>query len=308
MPPLALAAVRAPEAAQIDAITRLCADDLMRAFKLERLGPFRPAAEWVCRIPSRRFAYQLAHFDALVASQGLGAGGRYILDLFARRSDMRGIEQIPSTGPLVIVSNHPGMADAMIQWAGLANRPDLKIIAAERELLQTLPHVERHLLYVSPKTGGRTGLIRSAVAHLRAGGALLTFPAGHIEPDPTVAAGAITSLADWSPSLTLFARNVPETLIIPTAVGGVISASAQQVPVLKLFQSQRERDWAAATLQVLLPRFRDVYTRLLVGQPIPASRLTNLDPQQAIRVVTAEVAPLLATLEHEGVLGEVQRT
>jgi 1-acyl-sn-glycerol-3-phosphate acyltransferase len=278
---------------QLDDLTRLNANDLVTAFKLDRLGALRGVADALARVPARRFARQIAAFDQLVGEQGLAAGGRYILNMFARSFALTGVEHIPASGPLLICSNHPGMADAMGLWIGLEQRADLKIIAAERELLRAVPNTSRYLLYVAAATGGRTGLLRAAAAHMVSGGALLTFPAGHIEPDPTVRPGAVESLQSWSNSTALLARLVPDAMILPVAVGGVISATAMQIPLLQLFKSQRERDWAAATLQVLIPAYRDVDTRVAFGPPLRAAALAEVDPGRAVGVLAERMRPLI---------------
>jgi 1-acyl-sn-glycerol-3-phosphate acyltransferase len=290
----ATTATAAGDALQLRLLTQNNTQDLIAAFKLDRLGWARGALELLCWAPARRFSRQLVVFDQIVADQGLPAAGRYILERFAHSFAAIGREHVPDTGPLLVVANHPGMADAMALWEGLG-RVDLKIIAAERPLLRALPNTARHLIYVDEgSASGRTGALRAAAAHLRRGGALLTFPAGHIEPDPTVRAGAAESLRRWSPSVALFARLAPATLVLPAAVGGVISTTAQRNPAARLFRSQRDRDWAAATLQILAPAYRDVHTRVAFGPPIPAAALAALDDPAAIRELLAgHMAPLL---------------
>jgi Acyltransferase len=279
---------------QLDDLTRLNANDLVTAFKLDRIGPLRGLIDTLAQVPARRFSRQIAEFDRLVGDQGLAAAGRYILRLFAQSFAVTGAEHIPANGPLLVCSNHPGMADAMALWVGLEQRPDLKIIAAERELLHAVPNTSRYLLYVAAATGGRTGLLRAAAAHMIGGGALLTFPGGHIEPDPAVRPGAIESLQSWSNSTALLARLAPNAMILPAAVGGVISASAMQIPLLQLFKTQKERDWAAATLQVLIPAYRDVHTRVAFGPPLRAADLAEVDPARALTILAERMHPLLA--------------
>jgi 1-acyl-sn-glycerol-3-phosphate acyltransferase len=281
---------------QLDELTRLNANDLVTAFKLDRTGPLRGIVDTLAQVPARRFSRQIAEFDRLVGAQGLAAGGRYILNMFARSFEVAGAEHIPPSGPLLICSNHPGMADAMGLWVGLERRADLKIIAAERELLRSVPNTSRYLMYVAPATGGRTGLLRAAAAHLVSGGALLTFPAGHIEPDPSVRPGAAESLETWSSSTALLARLAPDAAILPAAVGGVISASAMRVPLLQLFKTQKERDWAAATLQVLIPGYRDVHTRVAFGPCLRAADLADTDPAAAIAALAERMRPLIAAV------------
>src|SRR5262249_233801 len=123
----------------------------------------------------------------------------------------------------------------------------------------------------NPQTGGRSGLLRDATSHLRQGGALLTFPAGTIEPDPSLR--AVEPLAGWSDSSELFVRLVPQTVVLPVAGSGGISRKAQQHRIATCFADPKEGEWAAATLQVLCPHLRDTRTRVAIGEPISSGHL-----------------------------------
>jgi hypothetical protein len=267
-------------------LTQANAREILAAFKLDRLGPLQPLADSLARIPARRFSRQLLRFDELAGQHGLAAAGRYILDEFTGSTHIEGQQHVPPCGPILAVANHPGMVDSMAVCVALEARPDLKIIAAEREMLQLIPNVRSRLLFVNPRTGGRSGLLRDATKHLRQGGALLTFPAGSIEPDPSVR--VVDPLAGWSDSSELFVRLVPETLVLPIVVSGVISRTAQQHRIAKCFADPKEREWAAATLQVLFRHLRDTQTRVVIGEPISSERFT----QRA--AIHAAMASLLA--------------
>ena len=252
-------------------LTRANAKEILAAFKFDRLGRFQPVAEWLASFPARRLSRRILRFDDLVGRHGLAAAGRYILDEFTCSTHIEGQQHVPRCGPLLGVANHPGMVDAMAIWVALEHRPDLKIIASERELLQLIPNTRRRLLFVDPRTGSRSRLLRDAANHLRQGGALLTFPAGTIEPDPSVR--VVESLAGWSESSHWLVRLVPETIVLPIAVSGVISRTAHRHRLAKRFADPKEREWAAATLQVLCRHLRDTQTRVVIGEPISSAQL-----------------------------------
>ncbi len=278
--------------APIEALARLHALDLLRAFRLDRGGRLQPILDALALWPSRRLARQILQFDALVGSGGLPGAGAWLIERFTRSLTVTGQHHLPATGPLLVVANHPGMVDAMALWVGI-NRRDLRILAAQRELLGHLPHTSRQLIFIAEGDSAWFGAARTAARQLRAGGALLTYPAGVIEPDPTVRPGAHAALERWTPSTARFARLAPETLIVPALVGGVISASAQRNPLTRWLPTQRERDWAAATLQVLLPRYRDTDTQVRFGPGIPAARLNELAPEAAQALIIDQMAALL---------------
>jgi hypothetical protein len=294
---IAIAERAVAEEEQLRLLTLNNSKDLIAAFKLDRIRWLRGLLELLCWVPARRFSRQIAEFDRLVGASGLPAGGRYILERFARTFEVAGREHVPPSGPLIVVSNHPGMADAMALWAAL-DRLDLRIIAAEKPLLHAVPRTSAHLIYVDEQsTRGRTGALRAAAAHLRGGGALLTFPAGRIEPDPAVRPGAADSLSCWSPSVALIARLAPEAMLLPAAVGGVISTTAMRNPASRIFHDQRDRDWAAATLQVLVPAYRDVDTHVTFGPAFPARELAELEAQADVtRALAERMRPLIRSV------------
>jgi len=251
-------------------LTRANARELLTAFKLDRMECLRPLVEFLARFPARRLSRHILWFDHIAGQHGLAAAGRYMLNEFTSTTHIEGQQHVPRHGPLLVVANHPGMVDAMAIWVALECRRDLKIIAAERDILRLIPNVRSRLLFVNPRAECRVGLVRQAAGHLRQGGALLTFPSGTIEPDPSVRPAR--PFLSWSSSADLLVRLVPETKVLPIVVSGVISITALQHPLAKRFSEPKEREWAAATLQVFCRYFRDTQTRVAIGQPIPAGQ------------------------------------
>ncbi len=265
--PFGPAAAESP--GRLDALTQLCVDDLISAFGLGDLKHGRLPLELASRIPARRLARQVAAYDEIVGEAGLAAGGAWARERMSRSAEVGGRENVPREGPLLLVSNHPGLADAVALFAATP-REDLRVVAADRPFLEALPNTRRHLLTVSEASPGRFGLVRSATRHLRQGGAVLTFPGGRIEPDPAVLPGAVDALDRWSSSVDLFARLTPGLAIVPVVVSGVISRAALRNPLTRLRRHRRDREWLAATLQMLAPALRDVTVRVEFGRPVHA--------------------------------------
>jgi hypothetical protein len=96
----------------------------------------------------------------------------------------------------------------------------------------------------------------------------------------------VEPLAGWSNSSERLVRLIPETLVLPIAVSGVISSTAYQHPIAKCFTNPKEREWVAATLQVLFRGLRDTQTRVIVGEPIPSGQFRD---QGAIRAAMASL-------------------
>ncbi len=185
-----------------------------------------------------------------------------------RRAEVEGQEHVPRKGSLLLVSNHPGLSDAVALFTSTP-RSDLRVVAAEWPLLDALPNTSRYLLTVSKaSSSSRFGVVRAAARHLRRGGAVLNFPAGRMEPDPAVLPGAVEALGRWSVSVDLFARLAPDLTVVPVVVSGVFSPIAIRNPLVYLRHREDDRRWLASNLQMLVPALRNVTTRVAFGTPI----------------------------------------
>ncbi|MFZ1470139.1 MAG: lysophospholipid acyltransferase family protein [Paracoccaceae bacterium] len=95
------------------------------------------------------------------------------------------IARIPATGPLVVVANHPhGLVDGMVMAEIVARvRSDFKILT--RSLLTGIPEVEEFMIPVPfphEENARELGLQmrNNTMAHLKAGGVIIIFPAGKV--------------------------------------------------------------------------------------------------------------------------------
>jgi hypothetical protein len=77
-------------AEQIEALTRVCVDDLLGAFGLGGLRRGRHLLELLCRVPARRVARQIAAYDEIVGESGLRMGGAWALERMVRRVEIEG--------------------------------------------------------------------------------------------------------------------------------------------------------------------------------------------------------------------------
>lgn len=258
--------------AQIDALTAINTDDIFAALGWSQVRRGRRLLAAAVRGPARRFAYEAAEFDRRVGADGLPAGAAWMLGQFLRELQAAGQEQLPAAGPLLILANHPGMVDTVALFVSVG-RPDLRILALERPFLKALPNVSRQLLYVPEDERARLPVVRAAAAALRAGQAVLNFPAGGIEPDPAVLPGASAALERWSESVSIFARLAPETQVAVAMVSGVLSPAAQRHPLTRLRRTQKDREHLAAMLQVMFAAYKGVTVRVAFSAPRPAREL-----------------------------------
>lgn len=285
----------------VDALTEINLVDLLDSAGLSRFQgtPLRRLFQPV----ARRFALTAHEFDSRVGDHGLAQGSAWLMRQMTSGVRTTGLEHIPAQGPVFILANHPGMTDTVALFSSLASRPDLRVIALDRPFLRALPHVARQLIFLPAEAPGRMAVIRAGAKHLKEGGALLTFPAGDIEPDPATAGvqRAAASLQNWSDSYALFARMVPQTRFVPALVSHVISPQAQRHPLTLLRRTAPDRAKLAAALQVALPRYRNLVARVAFGA---AADTGPGDPQTLRDAVAAEMRRLIFTHEPAGPMGD----
>ena len=226
-------------------------DDILQAFGWQGVPALRWLVRRIAQRPALRFAREMTMFDKAVEACGITAAARSHLALYVRGMRVHGMERIPREGPVLLLSNHPGMTDTLALFSSIP-RADLLAIAADRPFLRALPFASRSLVFIPDEREKRFTAMRRAVTHLRAGGALLTFPAGEIEPDPAALAGAVPALERWSMSTIAFLKIVPGAVVVPLVVSGVLARQAQRNPLTVLRRRRIDRERLAAMLQVLV--------------------------------------------------------
>ncbi|HRJ74792.1 MAG TPA: hypothetical protein PLX90_02295 [Anaerolineales bacterium] len=282
---------------QLETLTNINLDDLVESFGWKHYPLLAKLLRLLFRKPAETFAKHVIEYDDIVGSQGIVAGGwnltlRYVKDIRVIHP-----ERIPDSAFLAL-SNHPGMTDTVALFAAL-NRNDLHIIALDRPFLNELPNTTKQLFYVYDDSAKRMSLVRQVSSHLKSGGAALTFPAGHIEPDPDVYAGAVESLNQWTDSVGVFIRMSPNAAILPVLVRNVVAKKYANHPLLKLKRTKEEKEKLAAALQLLgmiLFNEKPVTVTIQIGNPIYAKDLGTNDTDAIHQAVLKEMKNLIKSL------------
>lgn len=119
------------------------------------------------------------------------------------RFDPARLAAMPAEGPLVIVANHPfGVLDGLvISWLVGQRRGDFRVLT--NSVLDAVPEAKPWLLPVDfagtrEAAAANVAMRKAALAHVRAGGCVIVFPAGGVSTTP----GPFDPLAvddDWKP-------------------------------------------------------------------------------------------------------------
>jgi hypothetical protein len=256
-------------------LTDINLDDLVAAFGWQNQPALSNVLRRIFYAPAHKFALQMLDFDRTIAESSLAKAAQHTLYHFVRDVELFGHETLPKDGPVLYLSNHPGMTDTLCLFAAIA-RPDLRIFAMDRPFLQSLPAMSRQLLYLSDDPNERIHAVKRAATHLRNGGAMLTFPAGTIEPDPDVYHGALQALNDWTDSAGVFLRFAPETKIVPVLVRCVLWNKAVKHPLTFLRFNPKDRERLGTSLQLLsnvMFDTRPVTARVQFARPISVAEV-----------------------------------
>jgi 1-acyl-sn-glycerol-3-phosphate acyltransferase len=256
--------------ANVEALARINADALLDALGLSHLRRGRWFLRRLILPHTASFARTLADYDAEVGRSGLSGGAAWLLERFIGRLEITGQQQVPRTGPVLLLANHPGLSDTLALFASVP-RDDLRVLAADRPFLRALPRTSERLIYLAERPEQRLSALRGISTHLRAGGAMLTFPAGGIEPDPRIRPQSALRLRGWPERLSVLARIAHDVPIVPAVVRGVLSPAAQQNPITRLRRLPYDRSWLGSVLQTMWPPYQQVTVQVVFGPPIVAN-------------------------------------
>ena len=262
---------------QVSALQKRITDEIFWALGQSKTGLLRRLLGWVFYLPTHRFAQIFSAADAAIANGGMSAGCRRMLPELSIHLETRGAEALPAEGPLLIVSNHPGAYDS-ISLGSCVQRRDLKIMVWEIPFYRALTHANQWFIYVTNDSTNRMLGLRSAIQHLKSGGALLTFGTGIIEPDPAIASGTETAIEAWSPSVEVMVRKAPETRLCLAIASGVVAAKFAPSPLTRLrrepVDQRRIAEFTQVISQMISPRVVQPNVRLSFAPPVTIETLS----------------------------------
>jgi len=291
--------------ASFSEVQNYLAAETLKALGIQSAGWWYRLTRLALSLPLGRLARLAMEFDRRVAAEGFQEAARWVLPHFIRRIVAEGVENVPTQGPVLIASNHPGTFDSLAIIASLPRR-DIGVVLAANPFFRVFQHARQHFIYSTLDPYARMAVLRSAVRHLQAGGALVIFATGKLDPDPAYyLEEAQRSIERWSSSLAFMLRKVPETRLVPVAAGNFVAQSCLRSPLAHLRRAPADRQRLAEFLQVIQQlilgwRFSNV-PRLLFGPPLtlapqPDGTGDDMQPirQAALQLLTrlpASLAP-----------------
>ena len=242
-----------------DQIRRDITLEVFRAAKVPEVKWLRKAVSRIVQKPVNHFSKLIVDFDTSIQKNGFVYAANEILSDLTGEVVATGQEFIPASGPLIIASNHPGTYDGLAIISHLP-RDDFRLIVSGIPFFQNLPNASKYLIFATHDTSDRMDVIRKSVRHLQEGGALLIFPSGRLDPDPSLFSNAGEGLKKWSRSIEVFLKKVPEAQLVLTVASGVLSREYVHHPLTKLFKNDHE--------QRRFMEFMQIIKQMAMGKPV----------------------------------------
>jgi 1-acyl-sn-glycerol-3-phosphate acyltransferase len=310
----AVAAAIPDDVAQLREFHAICKRDLASLSGLSGSPLGRRLVELGFRSQLQQFAVNLSAYNEQLDRLGLAPASQELCARYNGRVAAEGLEHIPRSGPFLLVSNHPGMFDALAIFATIP-RPDIRALARPQPLLGLMSSLAPNLLMLPDEGPGRAGSLRQVLQSLRADGALLVFPAGHLEPEPmligrhSLSPAGTDPLVQWSSGVgtlvKLAVRAGVPLRVVPMSSSGVLSTSTWRWfgPIIRTRRTLRGREDLTAVLQVAFPKLGPTTIRIRYGEPLDAAALAaDDDDADAItaRIKARVRAQLMDTLASSG--------
>lgn len=266
-----------------------------------------PDSPWAIRLVERLFGKFMANvidvavtFDQKVGEESMTAACEWISAICGEPAEILGAENIPAKGPVLIVSNHPGYYEGMLTISQMP-REDIKIVVGGIPYFNQMPNTRKLIFYTDHTDTNNISALRNAVRHLKSDGIFLIYPTGQADPDPDAMPGSMDRIDDWSESVALMLRSVPETILVPTIVSGIVAPKYLRHPLARIQRERRSRIRTAELFQ-MYSQFIEVGTppisrpRLSFGKPVSGSQLIEeLGKEDIMSGVRSRARDLLKT-------------
>jgi hypothetical protein len=238
------------EAQRKDFLRGILVDEITKTLGLKSGSFFSPVVRALTRRPVNRLTELALDVDKELKEGSFNSAFAMLLKLFSDPPLVSGADLVPEKGPLLLIANHPGTVDTPALLSTVP-RPDTKIISGYTPFTDSLDNLPNHLIYSTRDSFQRMSVVRESIRHMKDGGCLLLYPAGAIEPDPAITAGAIDYTQFWHRSVEIFVKRVPGIVVSPIVVSHVLLERFYNHPIARIRKNPRDRQRAAEMLQIV---------------------------------------------------------
>lgn len=287
-----------PEIADVSVMTTRLVEEVFNALGFSKTGFACKYFGWTIRPIAKRLAVMLVPIDQDLGKYGSQVAAKNFLPPFVNEIKSRGAELIPTTGPVIVASNHPGAYDSMAIVSQIP-RPDATFIISDIPLVKFMPNASKHAYFATSDSNTRTNAVRETIRLLERGGCLVIFATGLIDPDPEVwgEEAAHQEIEGWSSSLELFLKKVPETKLIVTIASGVLDpawAKSRSIRIAKPgLERRRLAEFGQVISQLLRPGRKKYNPHISFAPPVTLDDLGH-GKGEAMPNIKARARALLA--------------
>lgn len=258
-------------------------EEVFKAIGLKKHNLLRGPVRWMLRPVTTHFARIAERYVRESSEISVSGSALKTLKDFSMKAESRGEENIPKTGPVLVATNHPGALDSLALTSRML-RSDVKIMVSDSAFMREFGGDSPFLIYVDFKTMGGMLALRQAIAHLQQGGLVIAYVHGEVEPDPELnAQGAYDAIAEWSKSIEIMLRKVPETQLELGIMSGAVAQKFMRSPLARLRRKSFERQKAAEFVQVIqqliAPKTVEILVHLSFAQPFQPDQANAFMPQ-----------------------------
>lgn len=266
------------ETEEIRALSQYLIDEIILAFGWKKTAVSRRLVNLLLQRVTVRLAAVCVETDHRILTDGFPAAVGWMAGHWVRQVAIRGAGAVPAQGPLLVVTNHVGAYDILVVPSQL-NRLDIKIIASASPFFMNLPNASLHMIYSAGDPHSRMVAVRQGIQHLQVGGALLLFGTGLIDPDPEVYPQPEAEIRNWSGSIDLFLRQVPQTQVVVSILSGIVLPRWAHSPLTWLrpveYQKRRIAEYGQVIGQLLFPGKPDITPSMTISAPVSVQVLRS---------------------------------